>query len=76
MTNSTPDIPILDNDAEAEPDHCHWQSRRLGARVKVWDTGCGDVRERLPDELCPTCGKRVWLTGFDAWWEARKSYHP
>lgn len=72
---NTNQVSVL-SDVEVEPDRCHWQSRDLGMCIKVWDTGCGDVRERLPNETCPTCGKRVWLTGFDAWWEARKSYHP
>lgn len=72
MTNpTTPELL-----SEETLNRCHWQSRDLGMCVKVWDTGCGDVRERLSQELCPTCGKRIWLTGFDAWWEARKSYHP
>ena len=42
---------------------------------KLWRSDCGNYFDELR-EICPSCAKRVWLTGFDAWWEARKSYHP
>lgn len=42
---------------------------------KLWQSECGEFFDGL-QERCPSCNKRVYLIGFDAWWEARKSYHP
>lgn len=68
MADNKPDEQLT-----VESPRCVWQS--FEDVFKFWRTGCGKVFERL-QETCPACGERVWLTGFDAWWEARKSYHP
>jgi hypothetical protein len=74
MTLTTEQLNESSETRPPEELHCKWESYRSNG-FKFWRTACGDVRERL-QEICDTCGKRVWLTGFDAWWEARKGYHP
>lgn len=53
---------------------CIWESYTSNG-FKFWKTTCGNVLEKL-QEQCPICSRKVALIGFDAWWEARKGYHP
>ena len=79
-----PNIPPLNERRESVsaegvnklPDHCHWRSFEHNG-YKFWDTDCGAAYDGANnDARCPACGRQVVLSGFDAWWERRKSYHP
>jgi len=55
---------------------CHWESYYSNG-FKFWRTECGANHVGSnSDSHCPTCKKQIVLSGFDAWWEGRKSYHP
>lgn len=66
---------IFEAEYELIKTHCIWVSSRETYLLKLWRTDCGQVFEGLR-ETCPNCKQRVMLVGFDAWWEARKHYHP
>jgi hypothetical protein len=62
---------------QKEPTRCVWRRSTVVPShvLELWNTDCGHAVEGLK-KICPHCTKRVLLVGFDAWWEARKSYHP
>lgn len=38
---------------------------------------CGETQNiDAGESRCEICGRPLTLTGFDAWWERRKDYHP